>query len=132
MSDLCKRLEEAAIKSLPPDGHEYDFLGVEDTLEGEAIAEISRLRAQRDGLLKAVNLFQGRFGAASPADFDAAEKVIAEVELETTAASSGPPGGSGGAGNSYSTVTYASGGALDDKKTVLDEDERERLSGEVR
>ena len=48
MSDLCKRLEEAAIKSLPPDGHEYDFLGVEDTLEGEAIAEITRLRAQRD------------------------------------------------------------------------------------
>ena len=51
MSDLCKRLEEAAIKSLPPDGHEYDFLGGEDTLEGEAMAEITRFRGQRDKLL---------------------------------------------------------------------------------
>ena len=57
MSDLCKRLEEAAIKSLPPDGHEYDFLGVEDTLEGEAIAEITRLRAQRDKLLVALRFY---------------------------------------------------------------------------
>ena len=54
MSNLLKRLEAAALKAIPPDGHELDFLSVEDMLEGEAILEITRLRAQRDKLLPLV------------------------------------------------------------------------------